>query len=248
MDAQETSIYHAIIITSVVIGIIIVFFVISITRHQRKNLELHKLSILAEITTLERERSRIATDLHDELGPVLSAVKMKINSFELSNEEDRIEMEKTNGHIDEILKRIRDISFDLMPNSLLRKGLLIALKEFVDYLNNDSKIKFTIECITEFKVNEEKAVNIYRIVKEIVHNTIKHSSATKLHIKLTVKGKNLNMNIVDNGIGFDYNKESTDNVGFGLRGLLSRSELIGGEMYLDSKPGKGTNYIFIIPL
>lgn len=248
MDAQETNIYHAIVITSIVLGIIIVFFIISITRLQRKNLELHRLNILAEITSLERVRSRIAADLHDELGPVLSAVKMKINSFELSDEVDRIQMEKTNVHIDELLKRIRDISFDLMPNSLVRKGLLIALKEFVDYLNNDSNIKFIFECECDFQVSEQKAVNIYRIVQETVHNTIKHSAATKFCLKVKTVNKKLHMTIMDNGIGFDYEKESAENIGFGLRGLVSRTEVIGGQMYMDSIPGKGTTYSFEIPI
>ncbi len=248
MDAQETNIYHAILITSVVLGIIIVYFIITITRHQRKNLELHRLNILAEITTLERERSRIAADLHDELGPVLSAVKMKINSFELVDEEDRLQIEKTSNHIDEIVKRIRDISFDLMPNSLIRKGLITALKEFVDYLNNYGKIKFIFSCENEFQVSEQKAINIYRIVQETAHNAIKHSSATEFCIKIKTSKKKLLVTIMDNGIGFDHEKKSADTRGFGLRSLLSRTEVIGGQMYLDSEPGKGTIYNFEIPI
>lgn len=248
MDAQETNIYHAIVITSIVLGIIIVYFIISLTRHQRKNLELHRLNILAEITALEKERARIAADLHDELGPVLSAVKMKINSFELSDKEDKIQMEKTNVHIDELLKRIRDISFDLMPNSLVRKGLVIALKEFIDYLNNDSQIKFIFNCESDFQVSEQKAVNIYRIIQEVAHNAIKHSSATEFCLNVKAVNKHLQMTIMDNGTGFDFEKESANKIGFGLRSLVSRTEIIGGQMYLDSIPGKGTTYTFEIPI
>jgi signal transduction histidine kinase len=248
MDAHETSIYHAILITAFVIGTIIVFFIISITRQQRKNLALHRLNILAEITTLERERDRIAHDLHDELGPLLSAVKMKINSFELTDEEDKVQIEKTNKHIDDVLKRMREISFDLMPNSLLRKGLVTALKEFVDYLNNAKKIKFSFKALNELQVNDQKAINIYRIVQEIVHNAIKHSGATEFNIEIKTEKDMIMLMLADNGIGFDHEKESGETIGFGLRSLLSRSELIGGHMYLDSKPGKGTTYNFEIPL
>lgn len=248
MDAQETNIYHAILITSLVLGIIIIFFIISLTRHQRKNLELHRLNILAELTTLERERSRIAADLHDDLGPMLSAVKMKMNSFELSDKEDLIQMEKTNHHIDEILSRIRDISFDLMPNSLIRKGLVSALKEFVTYLNNGNETKFNFEHEGNIEVNEYKAVNIYRIVQETAHNAIKHASASSFKIKLKVVNKVLLLTISDDGIGFEHEKESLDTTGFGLRSLASRTEVIGGQMYLDSSPGKGTIYNFEIPV
>ena len=75
MDARETKIYIAIIITAVVLGLIILYFALSIVRQQRRNISLQKALILAEIATLEKERSRIAADLHDDLGPVLSVIK-----------------------------------------------------------------------------------------------------------------------------------------------------------------------------
>lgn len=247
MDAKEANIYNAILITAVVLGAIILFFIISIARQQRRNLALHRQNILAEITALERERGRIAHDLHDELGPMLSAVKMKINSFELTDPDDIHQIQKTNQHINDMLKRIREISFDLMPSSLLRKGVITALKEFADYLNNDNKIKFTFSATESFVVDDQKAVHIYRIVQEIVHNALKHSSATEMNISV-VRDKNKMVLVVkDNGNGFDK-KESEKSVGFGLRGLLSRTQMIGGHMYLDTEPGKGTTYTFELPI
>lgn len=248
MDAQETRIYTAIIITSIVLGTVIAYFIISILRQQKKNMELHKQNILAEITQIEKERARIAADLHDDLGPLLSAVKMKINSFELNQKDDQVEIGKTNEHIDDILKRVREISFDLMPNSLLRKGLYMAIKEFIGYLNNSSGIHFIFSSKTDIKLSEQRSINIYRIIQEIVHNAIKHSRATELKIKLeTIKNK-LVLSIADDGIGFDYNKESKNTIGFGLRSLLSRTQIMGGQMFLESQKGKGTTYTFEIPL
>ena len=248
MDAQEVRIFTAVLITAFVLGIIITYFIISIMRHQRRNLELHKLNIMAEITQIEKERARIAHDLHDEIGPLVAAVKMKINSFELYDDGDKTEMVKTNRHIDDILKRIREISFDLMPTSLLRKGIGTATKEFVDLLNNNTSIKFYFECEKDIPVSEQKSINIYRIIQEIVHNTIKHSKATELHIKLQQIKNKIVLELADNGIGFNYEKESAENAGFGLKSLLRRIEVIGGQMFLDSKIGKGTTYTFEIPL
>ncbi len=248
MDAQESRIYAAIIITALVLGFIIFYFIVSIIRQQRTNMQLHKKNVLAEITQIEKERSRIAADLHDELGPLLSAVKMKINSFELSDKDDKIQIEKTNKHIDDILKRIREISFDLMPNSLLRKGLTSAVKEFVDYLNNNTRMKFIFSFEKNLHVNEQNAVNIYRIIQEVVHNTIKHAQATQLNIELKTVKNNIIVIMTDNGIGFDYAKESKENIGFGLRSLLSRTEIMSGQMFLDSEKEKGTTYTFEIPL
>src|SRR5262245_1656804 len=131
MDPHQAKIYTAIIITSVIVGVIILYFVISLIRHQRKNLELYNLKIQAEITTTENERTRIACDLHDELGPLLSAVKFKISSLDTPLEEDKEMVEESAKHIDDIIQRMREISNDLMPNTLLRKGILYAMEEFI---------------------------------------------------------------------------------------------------------------------
>jgi two-component system NarL family sensor kinase len=247
MDAQENRIYTAILITALVIGSVIVYFIISILRQQRKNILLHKKNITAEINQIEKERARIAHDLHDELGPLLSAVKMKINSFELTDKEDKVQIKKTNDHMDEALKRIREISFGLMPNSLLRKGLVPAVREYVEYLNNNSKIRFHFTFEKDIKLSEQTAVNLYRIIQETVHNTIKHSQASEVHLDLDKSGDNVVLSIRDNGVGFDHAKESSDNIGFGLQGLLRRTEIMNGKMFVESKRNTGTSYTFEIP-
>jgi signal transduction histidine kinase len=247
MDAPQTSIYDAIIITSIIIGIIIIFFIISIIRQQRKILDLNRQNIIAEITALEKERSRIAADLHDEVGPLLSTIRININSFELSDTDDKIQMVKTNKHLDDTLKRIREISFDLMPYSLLRLGIITALKEFVDYLNRNIKIKFIFKGQKDLTLSEEKAIHIYRMVQEMIHNTIKHAKATEVNIVLKTEKKNLILTFSDNGIGFDHEKEAEENTGFGIKSLHRRTELLQGKMYLDSVLGKGTEYSFEIP-
>src|SRR4051812_32031607 len=117
MDAKETSFYTAVLIVSIVLGVIITYFIIAIIRQHRRSLNLYKKSIYTEITTLEKERTRMAADLHDEVGPVLSAVKLRLNSLDISNPEDQGEVQKTNEQIDRLLSRMREISFDLMPNS-----------------------------------------------------------------------------------------------------------------------------------
>src|SRR5688500_14325525 len=100
MDTEETKIYVTLLISSFVIGAVIIYFIISLLRHQRKNLELHKKNILAEVAGLEKDRSRIAADLHDEIGPMLAAIKLNINAFELHNPEDLEQIAITNQRID----------------------------------------------------------------------------------------------------------------------------------------------------
>ena len=246
MGTPQTNIYDSILIASVVIGIIIVYFFMSVIRQQRENLAQRKKSILREIAGLEKERARIASDLHDELGPLLAAVKMKINSFELADAEDEVQLEKTNDHIDDILKRMREISFDLMPNTLLKKGLVTALIEYVDFLNNQNNIQiiFINECY--FDIHEDKSVNIYRIVQEVIHNSLKHARATEIRIELKDRNDKINLTISDNGMGFDYKKALAENTGIGLTSISNRAQIAGGRMFVEST--QGTTYIFEIPL
>jgi len=141
MDASETSFYTAVLIASIVLLLIVGYFIVTIIRQQKRNKELYKSKILAEIATLEKERRRIAADLHDELGPVLSSVKLRMNCLDIESEEDKEELEKINRHVDDIIKRMRDISNDLMPSVLARKGLVAAMEEFIENISKPDKLK-----------------------------------------------------------------------------------------------------------
>src|SRR5690349_11901489 len=100
MDAYQTTIYTAVLIAASIIGIIIVYFAISSVRQQRHIQTLHKQNTMAEINTLEKERARMASDLHDELGPLLSSVKMRMNCLDLESPDDQTQLEKINEYVD----------------------------------------------------------------------------------------------------------------------------------------------------
>jgi signal transduction histidine kinase len=247
MGPPEERIYTALILTSLVLGIIIIFFVVSIIRQQRRNLALHRQNILAEITTLEKERARMAHDLHDELAPMLAGIKLKINSFDLHDETDKSELSRTNEHIDGLLKRIREITFDLLPNSLLRKGLIGATHEFVEMISKHSLIEIHFKSELIGPLSEEKTINLYRILQEVVHNTVKHAGAGVLQVSISSEKGKVILATTDNGKGFDYDKTLNESNGIGLRSLKSRVEIMNGEFFIESKKGKGTSYIFQIP-
>lgn len=248
MDASQTTIYTAVLITGIIIGTIIIYFIVTIIRHQRRNNDLYKSKILAEITTLEKERARIASDLHDELGPILSSVKFRINSLDVNSEEDLEQLGKANQHIDEMIRQMREISNDLMPNTLIRKGLIMAMKEAINNMSKTTglRINFNHENIPDLA--RDKSINLYRMLLEIIHNVIKHSKATQLNIEIKTKNQTLIVLTEDNGSGFDYTSAVQEKSGLGLRSLLSRTDIMGGEMFIESKPDKGTRYIFEIPL
>ena len=249
MHPKEGEFYTAVIIAACVLGFIILYFIITMIKHQRTNVALYKAKIRAEISTLENERSRIASDLHDELGPILSAVRMQINHLDSENESDQKIVAYANKHIDDIIQKIRSISYNLMPNTLVRKGLFKAVDEYIGKLSEihqELRIRLTYE---DAPVPErEKDINIYRIIQEIIHNTIKHAQATQLSIEFRKSGNNLLLVTADNGIGFDYDGKMKDAAGLGLITLQSRAEILNARFVFKSEPGKGTNYFFEIPL
>lgn len=247
MDEKEARFYTAILIVCAVVGVIIVYFIVSIIRQQRRTVGLYKQSLLTEITTLEKERSRMASDLHDEVGPLLSAIKLRVGSLDINNEEDEEEVRKTERQIDNLIKRMREISFDLMPTSLTRKGFAAALSEFIDYCSKSSNLKINFQ-FADIQLTQPQAINLYRIVQEIIHNTIKHAEASELQIEFRQEKDKIILATRDNGKGFSYEEKSNEAKGLGLQNLSRRAEIISGKMFFESKKGKGTTYIFEIPI
>jgi len=248
MDSYETKIYIAILIGAAVLGIILLYFIITILKHQRRAVKFHEEKILAEITTLEKERSRIVADLHDELGPLLSTVRMQLNSLETPLQQDHILIEKASGYLDNVLMRIREISNDLMPQALSRKGLITALLESINELNENSGLQIQLVNSTPPEFSKDKEVHIYRIIQEIINNTIKHAGATKMIIEMEPSTSQLRLKISDNGCGFLLTAITSENTGLGLKNIMSRVDIMKGDVYLDTSPGKGTLYTIEIPL
>lgn len=248
MDTKETKIYIAVLIAASVLGVILVYFIITIIRQQRKNLALHKEKIQAEINTLEKERKRIASDLHDELGPLLSAVRLQINSLNTEDKEDEEIIDKSNMHIDTILHRLREISNDLMPLVLVRKGLVTAIREYVEKLNNIHSLQVAFSSEAIMIPSKETEIHLYRIVQEIIHNTVKHARARTLRLNFEMQESKLVLRAEDDGAGFDYQAALRNGTGLGLFNLASRVEILQGDIYIDSKPGKHTQYTIEVPL
>lgn len=248
MDTKETTLYTAILIASVVIGIIILFFVRSIVLQQKRVVNLQKENMLAAISSMEKERTRIAADLHDDLGPILSVVKFQIDNVETITVEEKAELQKASAYIDDLSTRLREISNNLMPNVLLRKGLVSAIEEFKNRVEQANHLSIHFTHANLPALSQEQNIHVYRIIQELVHNSLKHARASSLQIALQAKGQVLTILYKDNGIGFDYEKRLKESPGIGLRSLRNRAELIGGSLRVESIPMKGTAFLFTIPI
>lgn len=248
MDTREAKIYIAIIITVIVLGIIISFFAISIIRQQKRNLALQKANILSEISAMEKERSRIAADLHDELGPVLSVIKFQVDYAVQSEQVERGELIKASEQLDEMIDKMREIANNLMPSALQRKGLITALEEYISKVEGAGKLQIELEYPDHPDLGEDKAIHVYRAVQEVIHNCVKHAKAGKMSIRFERKNGYLTIVCRDDGTGFDYAKLSKESKGIGLYSLKNRTELMGGSLVVESEPGKGTAFLFEIPI
>lgn len=198
----------------------------------------------------ERERQRIAKDLHDGVGQIMSAAKMNLSSFEnelaFRDPDQKLRFERIIRLVDESCREVRSVSHNMMPNALLKSGLASAIREFTDKI--DDKI-LKIDLYSE-GLNERLDTNVetvlYRVIQECVNNVIKHAAANHLDISLIRDKDGISATIEDNGRGFDISDASKFD-GMGLKNIRTRVEYLKGTVEYHSSPGKGTLVAIHIP-
>ena len=247
MRTSEAEIYVVLLIAFVVLGIIIAYYIYSIVNAHRGEAERKKQYMLYEMNILERERERIAHNLHDSAGPVLSFLKLELDSFETTHEPDQKKILKIKQQIDNIIADLRQTSHNLMPTALMNYGLVAALSELC---KNMSKPTLKIEFIPDWThpIVQNMAIHLYRIIEEIIYNTIKHAEASKLRIVIMERRGKLTIVTRDNGKGFDLGKVENSKLGLGLKGFEYRTELLGGVYSIHAEVGKGVEIIITIPI
>jgi PAS domain S-box-containing protein len=204
----------------------------------RKQAEQKVLS--AVIQAEENERSRFAKDLHDDLGPILSSIKMYIQS--LRNHEDSEDKKALIGRlvhtVDDSIKSIRKISYNLSSHLLQNMGLVNALKTHVERINFGSAfhIDFTHNFVDEKRLSSNIEIVTYRVLLELVNNSITHSQGNAIAINLNLKNDQFIISYSDNGTGFDIDRMLHDNSkGIGLRNILSRVKSIKGLLNFETQ-------------
>jgi signal transduction histidine kinase len=248
---QQLQFYAVLIGITMVLGTVLILFVVMLSKvQQRKKAEYNRLNLLAEITAQEKDRARITYQLHEDFGATLSAIRMGISMFQLQRTDDRMQQEQFKGFIDDIITKIRTIALDFLPGTIQQKWLAAALREFVQALQKEqSSLEIILEVDDELpELSEYKTINLYRIVQEIIYNTIKHAQASTLLIQLRHDGKRLLLTTQDNGVGFNYRSELERQKGLGLNNMSNRILLLSGTVDVLSEPGKGTFYMIQIPV
>ncbi len=240
---------NQLIISFVITGILIIgsFYIYSRRKLKQKAVyanelaKQEKLRFKYVIEAEEKERSRIAQDLHDGLGQMLSTARLNVSGLEDSViEEDKLYVERSVKIIDDACAEVRNISHNLMPNTLIRLGLISAIQELVNNINASNLMKIDFNFNFTESIDKSFAIPIYRIVQEILNNMIKHSEADHIYININRSEDRLLLSMVDNGIGFNTEILS-DSKGIGWKNIFSRVSLLNGVIELDSKNQEGTS-------
>ncbi len=217
---------------------------------QTEIMKQQQLAVKAVMEAEENERERIAKDLHDGVGQMMSAAKMNLSAFESEIQflgpEHRNTYEKIISLVDESCKEVRTVSHIMMPNALLKNNLGAAIRDFVDKLSNKHlQVHVYTEGLDD-RMDSNIETVLYRIIQECVNNAIKHAGATTLDISLIRDKDGISGTIEDNGKGFDATgKEKFE--GIGLKNIATRIEYLKGTVDFDSAPSRGTVVALHVP-
>jgi signal transduction histidine kinase len=246
MHTEDKIIY--ILITSMsAIGIVIGYFIYSMMRLHRNYLLVHEQQDKAKILAVEKERQLIAADLHDDIGPVLSSVIFKLGEVDTATEKAKQLLTETINHVDQIFGKVRSISSMLVPSSLARRGPLYAIEEFTSLYANKYPLKISVSPVPCEGLSAQRALHIFRMLQEIVQNTVKHAKASHLKIMGEATGNELIIRTSDDGVGYNVN-DSDRNNGLGLQNLKLRAQMINAKFITNSIPGSGTTYLVQLAL
>lgn len=204
---------------------------------EQKNKAINDLRIT--ISTQEKERKRLAYDLHDSLGQELNAVKMYINSLVLMDTSSKTfaeTFEACKSILDNSLDTIRNISFDLMPKALEHGGFVQALSEFVNRLSLITEIEYNFPKLRIY-LNSESQIHLFRIVQEFVNNSLKHAKRSKIKIHLIRRKTSLILSIADYGKGFNMSEKKQGN---GIFNIKNRLQALNAKYNFGSDLNKGT--------
>lgn len=192
----------------------------------------------------EMERERVAKDLHDSLGGLLSAIKLQFDMVKSKSDDisEIKEYHSANQMLDTAVDEVRSISQNLQPGSLMKLGLVAALKDLFNRFTGPTypEIDFQYYNVPE-NIDTMKALSIYRIIQELLYNAIKHAQASEILVQINREEDELIVQFEDDGIGYD--PERLPHRGMGLENIESRIVYLKGNISVDTAPGSGTSII-----
>lgn len=238
------------LIISLLCGILLVYIIIRVSNQKWIAIQQRRFSLILDAQ--EQERKRIAADLHDGVGQLLSAIKLRLDYAKKNDTGDRKELNEiiteSRSLIDNIADEIRNISFNLIPSSLKKFGLIKAMDETIQKTSfgHDLVIKF-IPITQKERYDENVELTLYRIFQELLFNATKHANAKEIDIQLIEHQNEIILMFEDDGTGFDYQKALVESSGSGISNISSRVHILGGTLNFDTDKNNGTTVTVTIP-
>ena len=201
----------------------------------------------AMIEGQETERTRIARDLHDGLGGLLSSVKLRLSNL-ASNPNQPAFYSQTDQLIDEAAQEVRRIAHNMVPGVLIRFGLIPAIQTLCETIQQSGKLEVEFQALRlkeKLSLSPTQEAMIYRVVQELLQNILKHAQASEALVQLALHDDTLEITVEDDGKGFDPNKAEG---GLGMQSIQSRISFLHGTLSINSQEGQGTSVLMYVPV
>jgi hypothetical protein len=228
-----------------------------VVAEQEKEIEFQKLGSLlkeqelnaidAMIEGQEKERQRIANDLHDDLGGLMANVKLHFNALQVKESPELYS--KTNSLIEEAYQKVRSVAHAKNSGVIAKQGLLVAVQNMANKISTANQLQIqVVDHGLDNRLENSLELTLFRIIQELVTNVIKHAEATEVTIHLTNHEDCINIMVEDDGKGFNPQQITKTNAGMGISSIDKRVEHLDGKMTIESEKNKGTSVIIDIPL
>jgi signal transduction histidine kinase len=196
----------------------------------------------------ESERQRVAQDLHDSVGGLLAAVKIQLETMTAKKPERSLDEDwkKIRGLLDETVAETRHIARNMQPSALLEFGLVTALRDLTNRVHGEGVPHITFQHFGEFSdIHRDTALNCYRIIQELLQNSLKHARAKEILVQITRTDNQLALLVEDDGAGFD---PTSMKKGMGTDNVARRAQFLKGELSVQSAKGQGTSTLVTVPI
>src|SRR5688572_11720389 len=220
-------------------------------KRQKLELDFQQKMMEAALESQESERRRLAGDLHDSIGGMLSTIRVGLTTIGKLLPDPQV-IDESKQMLDDTITSVRRISRDLMPSTLEKFGFVHAIKELCERFQATSKIEihFSETGHIEALESKQRELMVFRIVQELLNNAVKHAQASRIEVALELTDL-LRVSVTDDGIGFDAEQEKADRQsgkGLGLYNIENRARLLGGVIEFERAKPRGSRVTLILPL
>lgn len=261
MQDQTTQITILVIISTTIFLLMPIFlvFYIKISIKYRKNHVLEKTAmkqkfdaelLKTQLEVQEQTMQSIATELHDNVGQLLSLTTLTLNSIDLNNTEKAgKKIDNSLGLVNNSIKELRELAKLLHGEQIVQNGIGHAIEQELNWLNKAGVHQLIVSnnLIDLNYTSPDKDLIILRLLQEIINNIIKHAKASVIEVEGYFRENTLYLNVKENGVGFDVEETRGRRTGMGLNSIYKRIEMINGKLALNSSPNNGTTILIEIP-